>query len=54
MNTHGYSSLDPLDGRIWIRNLAIPIGKQWVQAYVEAALAHALADFGVCSRKVAE
>lgn len=52
-----YNSIDPLDGRYYDAE-----GTQFLSersqiayyAYVEAALAHTLAEFGVCSQEIAE
>ena len=55
-SSRDYSSLDPLDGRYFDAEISRYLSESsriTCQAYVEAALAHALADFGVCSRKVA-
>ena len=52
-----YSSIDPLDGRYYDGEIARYLSERAriaYQAYVEAALAHTLADFGVCSQDVAE
>lgn len=52
-----YSSIDPLDGRYYDPEVAAYLSERSriaYQAYVEAALAHALADFGVCSQAIAE
>jgi len=52
-----FSSLDPLDGRYHDPEIAKYLSERSriaYQAYVEAALAHALADAGICSREVAE
>jgi adenylosuccinate lyase len=51
-----YSSIDPLDGRYYDPEIAKYLSESSriaYQAYVEAALAHALAEFGVCSHDVA-
>lgn len=51
-----YSALDPLDGRYYDPEIAKYLSEQSriaYQAYVEAALARALAEFGVCSPEVA-
>ncbi len=52
-----YSALDPLDSRYYDTAIACYLSERSrvaYQAYVEAALAHALAEFGVCSREIAE
>jgi adenylosuccinate lyase len=54
--TPSYSSLDPLDGRYYDPEIAKYLSEAsriTYQAYVEAALAHGLADFGVCSPEIA-
>lgn len=51
-----FKAIDPLDSRYYDPETAKYLGEQSrlaYQAYVEAALAHTLADFGVCSRQVA-
>lgn len=51
-----FSSIDPLDGRYYDPEIATYLSEQSriaYQAYVEAALAHTLADFGVCSPEIA-
>jgi adenylosuccinate lyase len=51
-----FSSIDPLDGRYYDEKIATYLSERSriaYQAYVEAALAHALAEFGVCSQDVA-
>jgi adenylosuccinate lyase len=51
-----YSSVDPLDGRYYDPEIAKYLSEESriaFQAYVEAALAHALAEFGVCPPEVA-
>jgi adenylosuccinate lyase len=53
----GYDGIDPLDGRYYDPEIAKYLSERSriaFQAYVEAALAATLADFGVCSREVAE
>jgi adenylosuccinate lyase len=52
-----YSAIDPLDARYYDTEIAGHLSERSriaYQAYVEAALAHTLADFGICSRQVAE
>src|SRR4051812_16215892 len=52
-----YSAVDPLDARYYDPEIARYLSERSriaYQAYVEAALAHALADFDVCSREIAE
>lgn len=52
-----YDGIDPLDGRYYDPEIARYLSERSriaYQAYVEAALAYALAEFGVCSREVAE
>ena len=51
-----YSSLDPLDSRYYDPEIARYLSEQSriaYQAYVEAALARTLAEFGVCSAEAA-
>ena len=51
-----YNSLDPLDGRYYDAEIASYLSERSriaYQAYVEAALAHALAEFGICSPDIA-
>lgn len=51
-----FSSIDPLDSRYYDVEVARYLSEQsriTYQAWVEAALAHTLADFGICSRKIA-
>src|SRR3954470_6415164 len=51
-----YSAVDPLDARYYDTEIACYLSERSriaYQAYVEAALAHTLADFGICSRPVA-
>lgn len=51
-----YNSLDPLDGRYYDAEIASYLSERSriaYQAYVEAALAHALAEFEICSPDVA-
>jgi adenylosuccinate lyase len=52
-----YSALDPLDGRYYDASAARYLSERSriaYQAYVEAALAHTLAEFGICSQEVAD
>ncbi|HZL07801.1 MAG TPA: adenylosuccinate lyase [Candidatus Dormibacteraeota bacterium] len=52
-----YNALDPLDGRYYDPEIAKYLSEASriaYQAYVEAALAHGLAKFGVCSQEVAD
>src|SRR5882757_9967044 len=52
-----YSALDPLDSRYYDPEIAKYLSESSriaYQAYVEAALAHSLAEFGICSQEVAE
>jgi adenylosuccinate lyase len=52
-----YSAIDPLDGRYYDPEVAKFLSEHAriaYQAYMEAALAYALADFGVCSKEIAE
>lgn len=49
--------IDPLDGRYFDPEIAAYLSEQTAityQAYVEAALVQTLADFGVCSQKIAD
>lgn len=51
-----YNSLDPLDGRYYDSEVAVYLSEKSriaFYAHVEAALAHTLAEFGVCSPEVA-
>jgi adenylosuccinate lyase len=51
-----YSAIDPLDGRYYDPEIAKHLSERSriaYQAYVEAALARALAEFGVCSPEIA-
>src|SRR5665213_2361027 len=51
-----YSSIDPLDGRYYDPEIARYLSESSriaYQAYVEAALARALAEFGVCTPEIA-
>ncbi len=51
-----YSSIDPLDGRYYDPEIARYLSEASriaYQAYVEAALGHTLAEFGVCSIEIA-
>jgi adenylosuccinate lyase len=51
-----YSSIDPLDGRYYDVEIASYLSERSRiahQAYVEAALAHTLAEFGICSSEIA-
>lgn len=52
-----YDSIDPLDSRYYDPDISRYLSERSriaYQAHVEAALAHALADVGICSRQVAE
>ncbi|HMH31216.1 MAG TPA: adenylosuccinate lyase [Methylomirabilota bacterium] len=52
-----FSSIDPLDGRYYDPEIAKYLSERSriaYQAYIEAALAHALAEFGVCSPEIAK
>ncbi len=54
--TANYSSIDPLDGRYYDPETARYLSEAsriTYQAYVETALAHALADAGICSPEIA-
>jgi adenylosuccinate lyase len=51
-----FSAVDPLDGRYFDTETARYLSERSriaYQAHVEAALAHALADFGICDRRTA-
>jgi adenylosuccinate lyase len=51
-----YNSIDPLDGRYYDVEIAKYLSERsriTYQAYVEAALARTLADFGICSPEIA-
>lgn len=55
-NEPNYSSIDPLDGRYYDPEISKYLSERSriaYQAYVEAALAHALAAFGICSEDIA-
>jgi adenylosuccinate lyase len=55
--TADYSALDPLDSRYYDPEIATYLSERSriaYQAYVEAALAHALAEFGICTPEIAE
>jgi adenylosuccinate lyase len=50
----GFSNIDPLDGRYFDAEVARYLSEQsrvTFQAYVEAALAHTLAEYGICSKE---
>ncbi len=52
-----FNSIDPLDGRYYDAGIAKYLSERTrvlTQAHVEAALAHGLAEFGLCSQEVAE
>lgn len=52
-----YDALDPLDSRYYDPEISQYLSERAriaYQAYVEAALAHTLAEFGVCSSKIAQ
>lgn len=52
-----YSAIDPIDGRYYDAESAKYLSERSriaYQAYIEAALAHTLADFDICSRDIAE
>lgn len=52
-----FAAVDPLDCRYYDPTVALYLSEQTrvqYQAHVEAALAHALADFGMCSRSIAQ
>ncbi len=52
-----FSSIDPLDGRYFDSETAKYLSERSriaYQAYVEAALAHALAETGICSQEIAD
>lgn len=51
-----FNAIDPLDSRYYDPEIALFLSERSriaYQAYVEAALAYALADFGVCSQDIA-
>ena len=55
-DSSNYSSIDPLDGRYYDREIAKYLSeasRTAYQAYVEVALAHTLAESGVCSQEIA-
>lgn len=52
-----FSAVDPLDGRYFDAEIARYLSERTritFQAHIEAALAHALADVGVCTQEIAE
>src|ERR1017187_8830291 len=52
-----FSAIDPLDSRYYDPEIAGYLSERSriaCQAYVEAALGHTLADFGICSPAVAQ
>jgi len=52
-----YNSIDPLDGRYYDATIATYLSERSriaYQAYVEAALGRALAEFGICSSEIAD
>jgi adenylosuccinate lyase len=52
-----YSNIDPLDGRYYDQEVAAYLSEQarvTYQAYVEAALAHTLAEYGICTPEAAQ
>ncbi|HSX46144.1 MAG TPA: lyase family protein [Candidatus Saccharimonadia bacterium] len=52
-----FSAIDPLDSRYYDTEIACYLSERArvaYQAYVEAALAHGLAEFGICSKEIAE
>ncbi len=52
-----FSSIDPLDGRYYDPEIAKYLSERSriaYQAYVEAALAHSLAEAGICSNEIAQ
>ncbi len=54
--TGNYSSIDPLDGRYYDPEIAKYLSESsrvTYQAYVEAALARALSESGICSAEIA-
>lgn len=56
-NTKRYDGVDPLDGRYFDSEVSQYLSEQarvMYQAHVEAALAHTLTEFGLCSQEVAE
>ena len=56
-DTANFSSIDPLDGRYFDKDIARVLSERSriaYQAHVEAALAHALAEYGICSKEVAQ
>jgi adenylosuccinate lyase len=53
----GYNTVDPLDNRYFDAEVAKYVSEQSrviYQAYIESALAHALAEAGICSQQVAD
>lgn len=55
-NVGNFDGLDPLDGRYYDAQIAGYLSERSRlahQAYIEAALAHTLADYGICSRQAA-
>lgn len=52
-----FSAIDPFDSRYYEPEIARYLSEEariTYQAYVEAALAHTLAEFGICSKKIAK
>lgn len=57
MEHPGYNTIDPLDNRYFDAEVAKYVSEQSrivYQAYIESALAHALAEAGICSAQVAD
>ena len=55
-NDDRFSAIDPLDSRYYDKEIARYLSERSriaYQAHVEAALAHTLADFGICSQRIA-
>lgn len=53
----GYGTIDPLDNRYFDKEIAKYLSEQSrviYQAYLESALAHTLADTGVCTQQIAD
>ncbi|HEX5796847.1 MAG TPA: lyase family protein [Candidatus Saccharimonadales bacterium] len=56
-NHPGYGTIDPLDNRYFDAAVAKYLSEQSrviYQAYMESALAHTLAEFGICTQEIAE
>jgi adenylosuccinate lyase len=57
IDAHNYDAIDPLDSRYYDVEIAHYLSERSrvaYQAYVEAALANTLADYGVCTQEIAD